>query len=171
MKTNKEIKKEIAAELKEAGYNSRKVSVSVKDSGYSTRIDVTIKDPTVNAQAIEAIVNKHDSYKLDERTGEILLGGNTYVFVAYKYGIFDEIASDYLAEAEKAMQHMAAAHQSVEPIRDNLRLIKGAQDKNYTVETVEEINGFRIPGMRRLVGNAQELAKYIAMYTLAGTIF
>lgn len=170
MKTNKEIKKEITAELKEAGYNSRKISVSVKDSGYSTRIDVTIKDPTVNAQAIEAIVNKHDSYELDERTGEILAGGNTYVFVSYKYGLFDQLASDYLAEAENAMHHMAEAHQSVEPIRDNLRLIKGAQDKNYTVETVEEINGCRIPGMRRLVGNAQELAKYIAMYTLAGTI-
>lgn len=167
MKTNKEIKKEITAELKEAGYNSRKVSVSVKDSGYSTRIDVTIKDPTVNAQAIEAIVNKHDSYELDERTGEILLGGNTYVFVAYKYGLFDEIASDYLAEAEKAMQHMAAAHQSVEPIRDNLRLIKGTP---CTVETVKEVNGIRMRDDERIVGNAQELAKYIAMYTLAGTI-
>lgn len=170
MKTNKEIKKEITAELKESGYNSRKVSVSVKDAGWSTKIDITIKDPTVNAHEIEAIVNKRESIDRDERTGEILAGGNTYVFVSYKYGLFDQLASDYLAEAEKAMHHMTEAHQSVEPIRDNLRLIKGAQDKNYTVETVEEINGCRIPGMRRLVGNAQELAKYIAMYTLAGTI-
>lgn len=167
MKTNKEIKKEITAELKEAGYNSRKVSVSVKDSGYSTRIDVTIKDPTVNAQAIEAIVNKHDSYELDERTGEILAGGNTYVFVSYKYGLFDQLASDYLAEAENAMHHMAEAHQSVEPIRDNLRLIKGTP---CTVETVKEVNGIRMRDDERIVGNAQELAKYIAMYTLAGTI-
>lgn len=167
MKTNKEIKKEITAELKEAGYNSRKISVSVKDSGYSTRIDVTIKDPTVNAQAIEAIVNKHDSYELDERTGEILAGGNTYVFVSYKYGLFDQLASDYLAEAENAMHHMAEAHQSVEPIRDNLRLIKGTP---CTVETVKEVNGIRMRDDERIVGNAQELAKYIAMYTLAGTI-
>lgn len=167
MKTNKEIKKEITAELKEAGYNSRKVSVSVKDSGYSTRIDVTIKDPTVNAQAIEAIVNKHDSYELDERAGEILAGGNTYVFVSYKYGLFDQLASDYLAEAENAMHHMAEAHQSVEPIRDNLRLIKGTP---CTVETVKEVNGIRMRDDERIVGNAQELAKYIAMYTLAGTI-
>lgn len=167
MKTNKEIKKEITAELKEAGYNSRKVSVSVKDAGWSTKIDITIKDPTVNAHEIEAIVSKRESIDRDERTGEILAGCNTYVFVAYKYGLFDELASDYLAEAEKAMNHMAEAHQSVEPIRDNLRLIKGTP---CTVETVKEVNGIRMRDDERIVGNAQELAKYIAMYTLAGTI-
>lgn len=167
MKTNKEIKKEIAAELKEAGYNSRKVSVSVKDAGWSTKIDITIKDPTVNAHEIEAIVNKRESIDRDERTGEILAGCNTYVFVAYKYGLFDQLANDYLAEAENAMHHMAEAHQSVEPIRDNLRLIKGTP---CTVETVKEVNGIRMRDGERIVGNAQELAKYIAMYTLAGTI-
>lgn len=170
MKTNKEIKKEITAELKESGYNSRKVSVSVKDAGWSTKIDITIKDPTVNAHEIEAIVSKRESIDRDERTGEILAGCNTYVFVAYKYGLFDELASDYLAEAEKAMNHMAEAHQSVEPIRDNLRLIKGTQDRNYTIGTVKEVNGIRMRDDERIVGNAQELAKYIAMYTLAGTI-
>ncbi|MEY8256397.1 hypothetical protein AAK706_01540 [Erysipelotrichaceae bacterium 66-17] len=167
MKTNKEIKKEITAELKEAGYNSRKVSVSVKDAGWSTKVDITIKDPTVNAHEIEAIVNKRESIDRDERTGEILAGGNTYVFVSYKYGLFDQLASDYLAEAENAMHHMAEAHQSVEPIRDNLRLIKGTP---CTVETVKEVNGIRMRDDERIVGNAQELAKYIAMYTLAGTI-
>lgn len=167
MKTNKEIKKEITAELKESGYNSRKVSVSVKDAGWSTKIDITIKDPTVNAHEIEAIVNKRESAEYDEATSEILAGGNTYVFVSYKYGLFDQLASDYLAEAEKAMHHMAEAHQSVEPIRDNLRLIKGTP---CTVETVKEVNGIRMRDDERIVGNAQELAKYIAMYTLAGTI-
>ncbi len=167
MKTNKEIKKEITAELKEAGYNSRKVSVSVKDAGWSTKIDITINDPTVNAHEIEAIVNKRESIDRDERTGEILAGCNTYVFVAYKYGLFDELANDYLAEAENAMRHMVEAHQSVEPIRDNLRLIKGTP---CTVETVKEVNGIRMRDDERIVGNAQELAKYIAMYTLAGTI-
>lgn len=167
MKTNKEIKKEITAELKEAGYNSRKVSVSVKDAGWSTKVDITIKDPTVNAHEIEAIVNKRESIDRDERTGEILAGCNTYVFVAYKYGLFDELANDYLAEAENAMHHMAEAHQSVEPIRDNLRLIKGTP---CTVETVKEVNGIRMRDDERIVGNVQELAKYIAMYTLAGTI-
>ena len=167
MKTNKEIKKEITAELKEAGYNSRKVSVSVKDAGWSTNIDITINDPTVNAHEIEAIVNKRESIDRDERTGEILAGCNTYVFVAYKYGLFDELANDYLAEAENAMRHMVEAHQSVEPIRDNLRLIKGTP---CTVETVKEVNGIRMRDDERIVGNAQELAKYIAMYTLAGTI-
>lgn len=167
MKTNKEIKKEITAELKEAGYNSRKVSVSVKDAGWSTKIDITIKDPTVNAHEIEAIINNRESIDRDERTGEILAGCNTYVFVAYKYGLFDELANDYLAEAENAMHHMAEAHQSVEPIRDNLRLIKGTP---CTVETVKEVNGIRMRDDERIVGNAQELAKYIAMYTLAGMI-
>lgn len=167
MTNNQELNKAIRAELKAAGYNSRKVSVSVKDAGWSTKIDITIKDPTVNAHEIEAIVNKRESIDRDERTGEILAGYNTYVFVAYKYGLFDALASDYLAEAEKAMNHMTEAHQSVEPIRDNLRLIKGTP---CTVETVKEVNGIRMRDAERIVGNAQELAKYIAMYTLAGTI-
>lgn len=71
----------IRKELKEHGYNNRRVGVSY--DGYAIRLN--IKELAIDIQEIENIAMKYENYSRDERTGEILSGGNTFVFVDYDY--------------------------------------------------------------------------------------
>lgn len=71
----------IRKELKEHGYNNRRVGVSY--DGYA--IWLNIKELAIDIKEIENIVMKYENYSRDERTGEILQGGNTFVFVNYDY--------------------------------------------------------------------------------------
>lgn len=90
--TNREMNTSIKNQLKETGYNIKDFSVSVKDCGYSTSIKVTIKSPYINRKEIETLLSKHQSIDKDIANGEILEGGNTYIFVEYQYGIFETVA-------------------------------------------------------------------------------
>nr|DAM77757.1 MAG TPA: Head-to-tail joining protein W (GpW), fast protein folding, downhill [Caudoviricetes sp.] len=69
--------------LKEHGYNNRKVGV--RYDGYA--IWLTIKDLAIDIKEIEQLAKGYESYERDEFTGEILSGGNTFVFVNYAYGL------------------------------------------------------------------------------------
>lgn len=69
--------------LKEHGYNNRKVGV--RYDGYA--IWLTIKDLAIDIKEIEQLAKGYESYDRDEFTGEILSGGNTFVFVNYAYGL------------------------------------------------------------------------------------
>lgn len=69
--------------LKEHGYNNRKVGV--RYDGYT--IWLTIKDLAIDIKEIEQLAKGYESYERDEFTGEILSGGNTFVFVNYAYGL------------------------------------------------------------------------------------
>lgn len=79
--TDKERLAAIRKELKEHGYSNRRVGVSY--DGYAIRL--TIKELAIEMKEIESIAMKYESYSRDERTGEILSGGNTFVFVDYDY--------------------------------------------------------------------------------------
>ena len=67
--------------LKEHGYSNRKVGV--RYDGYA--IWLTIKDLAIDIKEIEQLSKEYESYDRDEFTGEILSGGNTFVFVNYAY--------------------------------------------------------------------------------------
>lgn len=69
--------------LKEHGYNNRKVSV--RYDGYA--IWLTIKNLAIDIKEVEQFAQGYESYERDEFTGEILSGGNTFVFVDYAYGL------------------------------------------------------------------------------------
>lgn len=71
----------IRKELKEHGYNNRRVGVSY--DGYAIRLK--IKELAIDIKEIENIAMKYENYSRDERTGEILSGGNTFVLVDYDY--------------------------------------------------------------------------------------
>ena len=102
--TNKELSQSIRNELKNHGYTSKAVGVSVKDCGYSTSVHVKIKSPEVSRKEIENLLNHRNDYERDERTYEILNGGNTYIFVDYEIGIFDEVAQEWAATALGAIK-------------------------------------------------------------------
>lgn len=78
--TETEIAKAIRKELKEKlGYTSRQVSVRCSNGN---AIRVEIKDKTIERKAIEDIAYPYEAVDRCEVTGEILAGGNTYVFVS-----------------------------------------------------------------------------------------
>ena len=95
------IKDAIVADLKAAGYNSRQVSVKHKGAYY-----VTIRDASIPGEQIREIAERHERITRDEGTGEILSGGNSFVFVERADGCFppfEEIARA-LAAATKAVK-------------------------------------------------------------------
>lgn len=135
--TNKELSAKIRKELKEKGYSNRDVSIKISYCGYATSsIKATIKNPEVNKKDIETILNCYQEYEIDAVTGEILEGGNTFVFVEYQRGIFDEVAQEWAATARGLMN----SKEETTRIFDGLILLdyehKGKleirqQDKNY----------------------------------------
>lgn len=97
--TNKELGNAIRATLKAEGYAPRDFSVRVRDCGYSTSAHVTIKNPEIRSANVEKLLSKFESIDRDERSGEILEGGNCYLFVDYADGIFDAPAQEMAATA------------------------------------------------------------------------
>lgn len=79
--TSKEKAKAIRTALKEAGITSKQVSVKHRYCGYSSSYHITIKDGNISEMQVEDICKRFESVDYDERTGEILEGGNDYVFV------------------------------------------------------------------------------------------
>ena len=68
-------------ELKELGYNNRKVSIKLDRGTFEDAIWVNIKPELSNTdfQTIKAISEKYQ--KVDYHKGEIVTGNNVYVFV------------------------------------------------------------------------------------------
>lgn len=77
--------KEIKNEFKKAGFDMKKVSVRHRWAGYSESYDIELKDRNMDIQKAREIARKFREVDRDEVTGEVLLGGNTYVFVQYSY--------------------------------------------------------------------------------------
>lgn len=59
------------------------VNVRTRRGGLSNAYDIIIKDLKVDADELRKIVKKYEDIDYDERTGEILSGGNTYIFIKY----------------------------------------------------------------------------------------
>lgn len=69
----------LRAALKAAGFNARRATV--RERGGS--LYVSIRDAGASLSKVEAIANKFSLVNRCELTGEILSGGNTFVFVSY----------------------------------------------------------------------------------------
>lgn len=81
--------------LKEKGIDTKKVSVRCEPCGYSERVSITLKDINININEVESIVKDFEYIDRDEKSYEILEGGNTYVFVQYDYNIIKEANEKY----------------------------------------------------------------------------
>lgn len=79
--TTKEVATQIRDDLKQRGYNSRKVGVRFDFCGYSSVVIVTLKDDTLDVEKVREWIKKYEAIDRDERTGETLQGGNTYIRV------------------------------------------------------------------------------------------
>ena len=61
------------------------VSVRRRDAGYSDAYYVTLRDDGIAMDFVRDLLRKFESIDRDEATGEILLGGNTYIHYVRKW--------------------------------------------------------------------------------------
>lgn len=104
--SNKELSQLVRKTLKEAGFTSKDVSVRVKDSGYSTSVRVTVKNPFVKISEVKKVVNRFEEIDRDERTMEILQGCNVFVHVQYECGIIEEAAKELMPTSEMVLSNI-----------------------------------------------------------------
>jgi len=83
----------LRAALKQAGFNSRRVSVR---HDHST-LRVTIRDASVSLTKVQAIAGAFESVRRCEATGEILLGGNCYVDTEYDDKVIQPVKTQIAA--------------------------------------------------------------------------
>jgi hypothetical protein len=76
---------EIRKQLKTLGYSARDVSVRSDHNS----LDITIRRNGLNVKAIRDIANSFENIRRCEASGEILSGGNTYVFIRFSDEITD----------------------------------------------------------------------------------
>jgi hypothetical protein len=81
MKTAQEIVESLRNELKDLGFSSRKVSIKLDRGTFEDAIWVTVKSELTDEQykLVKATSEKYQ--KVDYHKGEIVSGGNLYVFV------------------------------------------------------------------------------------------
>lgn len=133
--TNKELSMSIRKTLKEAGYTSKDISVSVKSSIYDTAAHITIKNPHVNKLDIEKLLKpKYEEYEKDTASDEILQGGNTYLFIQYEYGIFDEVSQEWAATARGLM----VSNEEIEEVFKGLYLLNLNHSGNLEIRQQNE---------------------------------
>lgn len=103
MMTNKEISAAIRNEIKGAEYKIRDFSVSVRCVGYETSIRIKIKNPMIKKTEIDKLLRHWEQIDRDERTYEILAGGNTFLHIDYEDGVLEEAAADLVPISEKVL--------------------------------------------------------------------
>jgi hypothetical protein len=97
------IKEKILGDLKAMGYNARQVSIKDRPGGLETALKITIRDPQVSYSAIEEIKQRYTSISRDEKTFEILGGGNTYIDIVLSDEVRQIWSDHYLSKVEAAI--------------------------------------------------------------------
>lgn len=97
----KEKAKEFKKELKQKGYDLKDFSIRTR---YNEMI-VKIKNYKVNKSEIEKIAFKYERVDYDEKLGEILAGGNDFVWVEYDVD-FSQIYEDYKDKALELIEKL-----------------------------------------------------------------
>lgn len=90
----KEKAQAIRKNLKAAhGYTARQVSISCSRG---SAINITIKCPLVKKHLVEAAAKGYESIDRCKFSGEILSGGNTFIFVSYARELLEARAAELL---------------------------------------------------------------------------
>ena len=134
MKTNKELSAEIKAILKQNGIKRNEVSVRVSDCGYSTAIHIIVKVPTISCRMIRKLLIHYEDINRDEFNGEILQGGNIYLWLDYADGIFDseEVINKYFVLAQNTIDSITDIDSFIK-IADGLFYYEDKQTGEKTV--------------------------------------
>ena len=71
--------------LKKAGWKRSEVTVAKGRGGYDAVYHVTVKNLKLPIENVEKVAKKFEKLDWDDRTGELLAGGNTVIFVEYDW--------------------------------------------------------------------------------------
>jgi len=130
--------------LKEAGYNQRQVSVRENPSSLEWSFAVTIRDEKVNYKTVQDIVKKSRSIDRCHASGEILSGGNTYVWLYISDRVQLIWAAKYLPLVTKAMQECVQGRYTA--IDDRFQITRGYMHENR-FEIYDNLADNRFPQM------------------------
>jgi hypothetical protein len=103
--TNATPEQMLRAALKSAGFNARKVTVR---RDHST-LRVTLRDAAVPLSTVKAIADQFMVVRRDERSGEILCGGNTFLDVHYLPALVEPVAAAIIALLTPAAEGVVVA--------------------------------------------------------------
>ncbi len=123
------------AELKKLGYNSKQVSVRGGYCGYSDRAEITIKDMKADRKAIENVCKKFQSIDYDSASGEILEGGNTYIFVKYDYDTLENAIEEEVNKLDSLMAEIEKEQKHIK--KNNSEYVLFKQDDNFCMVVYE----------------------------------
>lgn len=110
--TNKQLSQAVRQTLKDNGYNTTDFSIRTRDCGYSTSCNITIKNLKIRREEIEGLVAKFESIDRDYASGEILEGGNTYIFVEYDYTLWQEFEKQFYDRFLAEFEHNRAINEA-----------------------------------------------------------
>lgn len=86
----------------ELGYKANQVSVRAKGSA----IYFTIRDPKVDIHKLHDFSRNFEEYQLDERTYEILQGGNTFTFIYVLPKVHQAWGKKYFSQVKDAWEEL-----------------------------------------------------------------
>lgn len=138
--TNETPAQRLRAALKTAGFNARQVTIRCDHN----TLRVTIRDASASLTEVARIAGAFESIRRCQVTGEILLGGNTYVDVAY----------------DKAV---------TKPLKDEIAALLAAAPYDEYVAVRDDFRAFKVSGVReevRLKGPGIDLRSEIAYGTV-----
>lgn len=92
MNTN-ELRKQVRETVKNFGLTNKDVSISVKCSGFSDRVDIRAKRE-IDFKGLQIALSKFKQIDYCSASGEILGGGNTFVFIHHPDGYLRDWTRD-----------------------------------------------------------------------------
>ena len=168
--TNKEMSMEIREKLKAAGIPKSAYSIRVRYCGYSTAIDVKLKDLGINADRVTKVLLHYRHVDWDERCMEILAGGNTFTNVEYDYNVLETAAKENMGRAKEIMAMDVPLFEGVK-IADWSR--NGHEHellwfKGDNVVVSRKKGGSSCGNRRHYAGGAHSMAEALAMFNALG---
>lgn len=169
--SNKELSLLIRRKLKENGFTSKDISVSVKTALYDTSVNITVKNPFIRISDVENIAKSFNEIDYDEHTGEVLAGCNVYVHVEYEYGIFKTLSAALLPVAQSVFNNPKFDGKKIaqnEKTAVHLIKINNVESRLYEFERISDK---RISTDGYIVRSPYDLAIAMWRFKNIGTIY
>jgi len=149
--------KGIKEELKDNGIDTKNIGVRERGGSYY----ITIKDPTIDKDKVEKIAEHNESYERDYATGEILSGGNTFVFVDYDYGVFDEVSKPYQPKAKEYLNKLKdIPTDNGLSVKDGVYIMKDGNSYDFVVHNDKQWTRRRFYTENELAKNLYQIDKF-----------
>lgn len=118
------------AAFKSQGWGRNEISVRSSNYSMGSSVRISIKSPIVDHDTCEQVAGCEEIVHRCEMSGDILGGGNFFVFVEWDWEVRDEIAAPWVAAVETAL---ALVPKGSSELHD----VKGAEALRACVERSE----------------------------------